>query len=94
MTNQKIRITWKAIVAMVLIVATLVAMSALVGAGFVEYIFGGEIVAMTGTTGGSGATCPSCGNTGCDSHCGDNCCCGKVQNECDGCQNVWCSDCN
>mgnify|MGYP001049814385 CR=1 FL=1 len=42
MSQNKVKITWKAIVAAALVMAALAAMSTAVSAGFVEFIFGEE----------------------------------------------------
>ena len=46
MTNNNRKITWKAIVAVVLVMASLFAMSSLVNAGIVELILGEEYAAV------------------------------------------------
>lgn len=57
MSQNKVKITWKAIVAIALVMATLIAMSAAVSAGFVEFIFGEEYEVAATSSGSGGSDC-------------------------------------
>jgi hypothetical protein len=46
MLQNNVKVTWKAIFAIVLVMATLIAMSTAVSAGFVEFILGEDFVIM------------------------------------------------
>lgn len=52
MTQNKVKVTWKAIVAIMLVMATIIAMSALVSAEFMESFLGEEIELMAATSSG------------------------------------------